>query len=251
MSGHSHWAGIKHRKGAADAKRGKLFSKLAKQITVAARHGGGDPAMNLSLRYAIDRAKASSMPKDNIERALKKGTGEIEGAALEEIRYEGYAPAGVAVMLEILTDNRNRTGAEIRKIFEKLGGNLGTANCVSFLFENKGLISVKTSAVEEDALMEIALDVGAENLEKAGEVYEITTTPANLYKVKTALEAKKIPLESADITFLPVTKVTLDEHDARKVLNLLDQLEDHDDVQNIHSNYDISDEILHKIAESE
>jgi len=250
MSGHSHWAGIKHRKGAADAKRGKLFSKLAKQITIAARHGGGDPAMNLTLRYAIDKAKAANMPKDNIERAVKKGTGEIAGVTLEEVRYEGYAPAGVAVMLEVLTDNRNRTSAEVRKIFEKCGGNLGTANCVSFLFENKGLITVKTSATDEDSLMEIALDSGAENFEKAGELYEITTTSASFDKVKAALDAKKIPTETSEIAYLPTTKVELSEHDARKVLNMLDQLEDHDDVQNIYSNYDIADEILHKIAET-
>jgi YebC/PmpR family DNA-binding regulatory protein len=250
MSGHSHWAGIKHRKGAADAKRGKVFSKLAKQITIAARHGGGDPAMNLSLRYAIDRAKASSMPKDNIERALKKGTGEIEGGALEEVRYEGYAPAGVAVMVQVLTDSRNRTSAEIRKIFEKCGGNLGTANCVSFMFENKGLITVKTDVIDEDSLMEIALDSGAENFEKAGELYEITTAPSRFDKVKSALEAKKLPLETCDITWLPNTNVTLTEPEARKVLNLLDQLEEQEDVQNIYSNYDIADEILHKIAES-
>jgi YebC/PmpR family DNA-binding regulatory protein len=248
MSGHSHWAGIKHRKGAADAKRGKLFSKLAKQITIAARHGGGDPAMNLSLRYAIDRAKASSMPKDNIERALKKGTGEIEGAALEEVRYEGYAPAGVAIIVQVLTDNRNRTSAEIRKIFEKCGGNLGTANCVSFMFENKGLITIKTDVIDEDSLMEVALDAGAENFEKSGDIYEITTTPQNFDKVKTAVEAKKIPTETSEITNLPTTKVTLDENEARKVLNLLDQLEEHDDVQNIYSNYDIPDEIFSKLA---
>jgi YebC/PmpR family DNA-binding regulatory protein len=250
MSGHSHWAGIKHRKGAADAKRGKVFSKLAKQITIAARHGGGDPGMNLALRYAIDKAKASNMPKDNIERAVKKGTGEIEGAALEEVRYEGYAPAGVAVILQVVTDNRNRTGAEIRKIFEKGGGNLGTVNCVSFLFENKGLLTVKTDAIEEDTLMEIALDSGAENFEKAGDLYEITTTPANFDTVKAALAAKNIPTETSEIACLPVTKVALDEHDARKVLNLLDQLEEHDDVQNIYSNYDIPDEIFHKLAEA-
>jgi YebC/PmpR family DNA-binding regulatory protein len=248
MSGHSHWAGIKHKKGAADAKRGRLFSKLAKQITIAARHGGGDPAMNLSLRYAIDKAKAANMPKDNIERAVKKGTGEIEGAVLEEVRYEGYAPAGVAVMLEVLTDNRNRTSAEIRKIFEKSGGNMGTANCVSFLFENKGLLTVRTDAIDEDTLMEVALESGAENFEKSGDLYEITTTPANFDKVKAALEAKKIPLETSEISFLPTTKITLTENEAKKVLNMIDQLEEQEDVQNVYSNYDIPDEIFTKLA---
>lgn len=250
MSGHSHWAGIKHRKGAADKKRGKLFSVLAKQIIVAVRHGGNDPAMNLSLRYAIDKAKDANMPKETIERAVKKGAGELGGQTFEEVKYEGYGPAGVAIMVQVLTDNRNRTAAEIRKIFEKGGGNMGGANCVSFLFENRGFITVNAEAADEDALMEIALESGAENFERSGGLYEITTAAADFEKVRKAMEAKGVKMETREITYLPVTTVPLDEASARKVLSLLDQMEDHDDVQNVYSNYDISEEIFARIAAS-
>lgn len=251
MSGHSHWAGIKHKKGATDKKRAKVFSKLARQIIVAAKNGGGDASMNLALRYAIDKAKAANMTKDTIARAIKKGTGELEGASYEEITYEGYAPAGVAVMVQALTDNRNRTAAEIRKIFEKAGGNLGTVNCVSFLFENKGFITVSADAIDEDGLMEIALESGAENFEQSGALYEVTTAVGDFDAVKSALEEKGITTEMCEITYLPTTTVTLDENAARKVLNILDQLEEHDDVQNVYSNYDISEEIFARMTASE
>src|SRR5215472_889610 len=177
MSGHSHWATIKHKKGAIDAKRGKLFSKLSRAIIIAARHGGGDPEMNLKLRYAIDKARSVSMPKDNIERAIKRGTGEVEGVTFEEVVYEGYGPGGVAILVEVLTDNRNRTASEIRKIFERSGGKMGSAGCVGYLFERKGLFSVDASTIDEDALMELALDAGADDMKRAGSTFDITCDP--------------------------------------------------------------------------
>src|SRR5271169_4421797 len=186
MSGHSHWATIKHKKGAVDAKRGKLWSKLSRAIIIAARHGGGDPSMNLKLRYAIDKARAVSMPKDNIERAIKRGTGEVEGLIFEEITYEGFGPGGVAVLVEVLTDNRNRTNGEIRKIFERGGGNMGSAGCVGYLFERKGLFTVPTRGVDEDALMGIVLEAGADDMKPAGDVYEITCDPSQFNKVQEA-----------------------------------------------------------------
>ncbi len=250
MAGHSHWAGIKHKKGALDKKRGKLFSKLARQIIVAARNGGGDPAMNLSLRYAVEKARAANMTKDTIERAVKKGTGELAGESYEEVRYEGYGPAGVAVIVQALTDNRNRTAADIRKIFEKAGGNLGAVNCVSFLFESKGFITVSTDAVDEDTLMEIALESGAENFEKSGDLYGITTSVGDFEAVKSGIQEREIKTETCEVTCLPTTTVALDEKNARKVLNMLDKLEEHDDVQSVYSNYDISEEVFADIEGS-
>src|SRR5262245_29467555 len=202
MSGHSHWATIKHKKGAIDARRGKLWSKLARAIIIAARHGGGDPNMNLKLRYAIDKARAVSMPKDNIERAIKRGTGEIEGITYEEITYEGYAPGGVAVMVDVLTDNRNRTAGEIRKIFERNGGNLGSSGCVGYLFERKGLLALPTKNIDEDTLMGIVLDAGADDLQTAGEQYQITCDPASFNAVKAAVETKGLMPDHAEITQL-------------------------------------------------
>src|SRR4051812_45308524 len=189
MSGHSHWATIKHKKGAIDAKRGKLWSKLSRAIIIAARHGGGDPTMNLKLRYAIDKAREVSMPKDNIERAIKRGTGDMEGQQFEELTYEGFGPGGVAILVDVLTDNRNRTAGEVRKIFERSGGKMGSAGNVAFLFERKGVIGIEVSATDEDALMGIALDAGAEDIKRHGETFEVVCDAASFSQVKAAIEA--------------------------------------------------------------
>ena len=210
MSGHSHWATIKHKKGAIDAKRGKLFSKLSRAIIIAARHGGGDPEMNLKLRYAIDKARSVSMPKDNIERAIKRGTGELEGAILEEITYEGYGPGGVAILVEVLTDNRNRTASEIRKIFERAGGKMGSAGSVGYLFERKGLISVPTSATDEDTLMGIVLDAGADDLKRSGDTYDITCDPAAFHQVQDAFKKNNLTPVSAEVPQLAKAPVDVD-----------------------------------------
>ena len=248
MSGHSHWSGIKYKKAANDAKRGKVWSKVARMIIVAAKNGGGDPSANLSLRYAIDKGKAANMPKDTIEKAIKKGTGELGGVHYEEVLYEGYAPGGVAVMVEGLTDNRNRTAPEIKKIFEKRGGSLGASGCVSWMFGKKGVITVETGAIEEDALMEIALTAGADDLQNTGGVYEITCDPAAYDSLKAALEEKGIALASAELSMVPQNSVPVtDEDTARKLLNLMEDFEDHDDVQNVYANFDIPDAILEKI----
>lgn len=249
MAGHSHWAGIKHKKAANDAKRGKIWSKIARMIIVAAKTGGGDPSANLSLRYAIDKAKAANMPKDTIEKAVKKGTGDLEGVSFEEVLYEGYGPSGVAIMVEALTDNRNRTGPEIKKVFEKRGGSFGTSGCVSWMFSKKGLITVNTSAVEEDQLMEIALNAGADDLDNTGEIFEITCDPAAYEELKKALEEAEIPIELAEISMVPQTMVEIsDEATAQKVLALMEAFEDHDDVQNVYANFDIPDEIVANIS---
>lgn len=249
MAGHSHWAGIKHKKAAVDAKRGKLWSKLARMIIVAARAGGGDPSANLSLRYAIDKAKAANMPKDTIEKAIKRGTGEIAGASYEEILYEGYGPSGVAIMVEALTDNRNRTAPEIKRVFDRSGGSLGTTGCVNWMFSKKGLITVSTANVDEDQLLELALGAGAEDMENTGEVYEMTCDPAAYEELKKTLEEKEIPIEVAEISMVPQTMVAIeDEHTARKIISLMEAIEDHDDVQNAYANFDIPDELIAKLA---
>jgi YebC/PmpR family DNA-binding regulatory protein len=249
MSGHSHWAGIKHKKAAVDAKRGKLWSKIARMIIVAARNGGGDPAMNLALRYAIDKAKAANMPKDTIEKAVKRGTGEIEGVSFESIQYEGYGPSGVAIIVEALTDNRNRTGPEIKRIFEKHGSALGTPGCVSWMFNKKGLITVATSSIGEDELMDLALGAGAEDLENTGEIYEITCDPSDYEGLKKAIEGQGIAVQTAEISMVPQTTVPIaDEHTARKVISLMEAIEDHDDVQNAYANFDIPQETLAKVS---
>jgi len=249
MSGHSHWAGIKHKKAANDAKRGKVWSKVARMIIVAARSGGGDPAANLTLRYAIDKAKAANMPKDTIEKAIKKGTGDLEGAHYEEVLYEGYGPNGVAVMVEALTDNRNRTGPEIKRIFEKHGGSLGTSGCVNWMFNKKGLITVGTANVGEDDLMELALGAGAEDMENTGEVYEITCDPGAYEELKQALEAKEIPMEVAEISMVPQNMIGIDdEATAKRVVSLMEAFDDHDDVQNAYANFDIPDEVMVKLS---
>jgi YebC/PmpR family DNA-binding regulatory protein len=249
MSGHSHWATIKHKKGAADAKRGRLWSKIARMIIVAAKSGGGDPSSNLVLRYAIDKARGANMPKDTIDKAIKRGTGEIEGAAFESMQYEGYGPNGVAIVVEVLTDNRNRTGPEIKRIFEKHGGSLGTPGCVSWMFHKKGLITVSTSSIGEDDLMELALGAGAEDMQNTGEVYEITCDPSGYEQLKKALEEKGIPIQSADISMVPTTMVPITTPEAaRKVINLMEAFDDHDDVQNAYANFDIPEEVMAKVG---
>ena len=245
MSGHSHWAGIKYKKAAVDAKRGKIWSKVARMIIVAAKVGGGDPSANLSLRYAIDKAKASNMPKDTIEKAIKKGTGEIEGASYEEVLYEGYGPAGVAIMVEALTDNRNRTTPEIKRLFEKHSGSLGATGCVNWMFTKKGLITVSTEDTDEEQLFEIALNAGADDMQNTGDVYEITCDPAAYEKLKERLQEKEIPTQVAEISMVPQSTVPVnDAAAAKKIISLMEGFEDHDDVQNTYANFDIPDEIL-------
>jgi YebC/PmpR family DNA-binding regulatory protein len=250
MAGHSHWAGIKHKKALIDAKRGKLWSKLSKAIIVAAKLGGGDPETNLRLRYAIDDAKAVSMPKENILRAIKRGTGELEGENLEEITYEGYGPGGVAVLCEVLTDNRNRTAAEIRKLFELSDGKLGTAGCVAWMFESKGLFLVPATAVAEDKLMEVALEAGADDVKLDAGNYEITCDPAAFQETQKALQAAGITPEVSRITRLPKSTVDLDADNARKILKLMERLDDHDDVQNVSANFNIPDAVMKEIGET-
>jgi len=244
MSGHSHWATIKHKKGATDAKRGKLFSKLSRAIIIAARHGGGDPETNLKLRYAIDKARQVSMPKDNIERAVKRGTGEMEGVTFEEIQYEGYGPGGVAILVDVLTDNRNRTTSEIRKIFERSGGKMGSAGCVAYMFERKGVFSINAAAADEDTLMTIALDAGAEDVKRAGSTFDITSDPTVFSQVQEALAKHKVEPESAEISQIAKIPVDVNMETGRKILRLMETLDDHDDVQNVYSNANISEEMI-------
>lgn len=238
MSGHSHWARIKHKKALVDARRGKNQSKLVKAVMSAARQGGGDVKHNLKLQYAIEKAKAGNVNKDTIERAIKKGTGELEGEVIEETTFEGYGPGGVAILIEALTDNRNRSVHELKKIFEKGGGSLAAANSVAFLFERKGLLSIAKEGVTEDAVLEAALEAGADEMKPAEDVYEVTCAFGDYLKVKEALE-KKFKLASADISWIPKTITPVDEDAGRKLLNLLDNIEEHDDVQNVYSNYDL------------
>ena len=249
MSGHSHWAGIKHKKAAVDAKRGKAWSKIARMLIVAAKQGGGDPSANLTLRYAIDKAKVANMPKDTIEKAIKKGTGDLEGSSFEEVLYEGYGPRGVAVMVEALTDNRNRTGPEIKRIFEKHGGSLGTSGCVNWMFKKKGLITVSVEGADEDQLMEIALNAGADDMEAAGDVFEITCDPNAYEQLKQTLQEKEIATEVAEISMVPQNTIDIgDEQVARRIISLMETFEDHDDVQNAYANFDISEEIIARIS---
>jgi YebC/PmpR family DNA-binding regulatory protein len=248
MAGHSHWANIAFKKGLVDKKRGKLFGKLARLIIVAAKRGGGDPAANLALRYAIDRAKKASMPNDTIEKAVKKGTGELGGESYDEVLYEGYGPGGVAVLCEILTDNRNRTAGEIRKLFENHGGNLGTTGCVAWMFERQGLFRIPAAHVSEDRLMEAALDAGATDVREAGDLFEVQCTPDAFQTVSAALEAAQIPVESSELARVAATSVELDGDNARLALKLMEALEDHDDVQNVTSNFTVPDELLAELA---
>lgn len=249
MSGHSKWATIKHKKGALDAKRGALFTKLIKEITTAARTGGGSIDTNPRLRLAIEKGKAANMPSDNIDRAVKKGTGELPGVTYEELMYEGYGPNGTALLIEILTDNKNRTASEIRNILEKKGGSLSGAGSVAWQFAKKGLLVVKKEAMDEDKLMTIALDAGASDFNSEKEVYEITAEPHDFEKVKKALADNGVATESAEVTRIPSATVKLPGiNEARAVMNLIDALEDHEDVQNVYSNFDIPDEILQELA---
>jgi YebC/PmpR family DNA-binding regulatory protein len=245
VSGHSKWHSIKHQKGAADAARGKLFARLARQIEVAARDGGGDLEANPTLRTMVQKARDASMPKDNIERAIKRGTGELEGVTYENINYEGYATNGVAVYVEVLTDNRNRTGADVKNIFTRNGGSLSEPGAVAWQFERKGVILVPKAAASEDDLMLAALDAGAEDIEDQGDTWQVTTAPTDLHSVRTALDGAGITVTSADLTMLPTTTIALgDASSAKSVLRVIDALEEHDDVQNVYANFDIPDDVL-------
>ncbi len=249
MSGHSKWSSIKHKKAATDAKRGKIFTKLIKELTVAARLGGGDQDANPSLRSAILAAKSENMPKDNIERAIKKGTGELEGVNYEESIYEGYGPGGAAVLVESLTDNKNRTVADIRSIFGKNGGNLGENGCVAWMFDKKGYIALESKSVDEEVLMEVALDAGAEDISKEGDTFEIYTDPTAFDDVNKAIEDAGIAMLSAELTMKPQNEIQLDNKEAEQMLRLMDKLEDLDDVQKIHANFDISDEVMEALED--
>jgi YebC/PmpR family DNA-binding regulatory protein len=249
MSGHSKWSTIKHKKAAQDAKRGKAFSKIIKEVTVAARIGGGDLAANPRLRTAIAAAKAENMPKDNIERAIKKGTGELEGANYEEVTYEGYGPGGVAILVETISDNRQRTVADVRHLFAKRGGNLGEPGSVAWIFEKKGLILVEKDKADEETLMTIALEANAEDIQEQESEWEIYTAPESFEDVKSALEANSIPVLTAEITRLPSNTVNIeDEKQASQLLILMEALEENSDVQNVYANFDIPDEILEKVG---
>jgi YebC/PmpR family DNA-binding regulatory protein len=250
MSGHSHWATIKHKKGAADAKRGKIFSKLSRAIIIAARHGGGDPEMNLKLRYAIDKARQVSMPKDNIERAIKRGTGETEGVTFEELTYEGYGPGSVAILVDVLTDNRNRTSGEVRKIFERSGGKLASAGSVAYQFERKGLFSIDAAGIDEDTLMGIALDAGADDMKRSGSTYDITCDPAHFNQIQEALKKNNITPQLAEITQIGRALVDVDADVARKVMKLVEALDDHDDVQNVYTNLNLTEEVAAEVVSS-
>jgi YebC/PmpR family DNA-binding regulatory protein len=250
MSGHSHWATIKHKKAAVDAKRGKLWSKLAKAIIVAAKHGGGDPDQNLRLRYAIDDAKASGVPKENIQRAIKRGTGEMEGVTFDEVVYEGYGAGGVAVLCEALTDNRNRTASEIRKLFEISSGKLGSAGCVAWMFESKGLFLVPAAGMDEERLLEIALEAGADDVQAAGERFEVTCDPGKYRDVLGLLGKAGVQIEASQITRIAKNTVEVtDPEEARKILKLMERLDDHDDVQNVSANFNIPDAVMAQVGE--
>jgi YebC/PmpR family DNA-binding regulatory protein len=249
MAGHSKWANIKHRKGAVDAKRGKIFTKLIKEITVAARLGGGDPAANPRLRSAIAAAKAVNMPKDNVERGIKKGTGELEGVNYEEILYEGYGPGGVAVLVECMTDNRNRTVAEIRSFFSKSGGNMGESGCVSWMFDKKGSILIDHGTIDEEKLMDLAIEAGAEDVVDEENVFQVLTSPEDFDTVREALEAAELTFIEAAVSMIPKNVVEVaDAKTAGSLMKLLDNLEDCDDVQNVHANFDIPDDVMEAIS---
>ena len=248
MSGHSKWSSIKHKKGAADAKRGKIFTKIIKEISVAARLGGGDPDGNPRLRTAIALAKADNMPKDNIERAIKKGTGELEGVHYEESVCEGYGPNGVAILLDLVTDNKNRTMAELRHAFTKHNGNIGITGCVGWMFAKKGLLSFDKDSVDEEKLMEVALDAGAEDISDEGSTLEVITNPNDFEKVKEAIDKSDMQYIFAKVTMVPQNTVKLEGKEAEQALKLVEALEDSDDVQNVYANFDISDEIMDKLT---
>ncbi len=246
MSGHSKWSSIKHKKGAADAKRGKLFSKLARSIIVAAKEGGGDPANNLALANAIEKAKSYSMPKDNIDRAIAKGSGaDADGSTFDTVVYEGYGPEGVAVIVEALTDNKNRTAAEVRHTFAKFGGNLGATGVVAWQFERRGVVLVASAGVDEDELFMAAADGGADDVEADGDIFQVTSAPENLAAVRGAIESAGFAIESAELSMIPKTTVAIDdEGKARSLIRLIDALEDDDDVQEVYANFDIPEQVL-------
>lgn len=244
MSGHSKWASIKHKKAAVDAKRGKVFTRIIKEITVAARMGGGDATGNPRLRTAIQTAKSVNMPQDNIQRAIKKGTGELPGVHYEEITYEGYGVAGIAIMVDVLTDNKNRTVAELRRVFSKNGGNMAESGCVNWLFHNKGLILIDSDKVDEEKLMSVAIDAGAEDVKTEEKTYEIITAPEDFEKVKNVLEENNIELSLAELTMVPETTVNVEGKQAQQILKLMEDLDDHDDIQKAYANFDILEKDL-------
>jgi len=248
MSGHSRWSQIKRKKGKADVQRGKLFSKILREITVAAKAGGGDPKGNMRLKAAIESAKEVNMPQDNIKRAIQKGTGELPGESYEEITYEGYAPGGVAVMVQVLTDNRNRTAPEIRHTFEKGGGNMGSSGAVAWMFDRRGIVTVDAEKIGEDDLMAKALDAGATDMRRAEKVYEITTGPAEMDTVRDALQKAGVPILEAQVTYVPQSTVRVEGPTATSVVRLVEALEDLDDVQHVYANFDIPDEVLEAIS---
>jgi YebC/PmpR family DNA-binding regulatory protein len=248
MSGHSKWSTIKHKKAAKDAKKGKIFTKLIKEITVAARMGGGDINANPRLRTAVLTARGNSMPNDNIERAIKKGTGELEGVTYEEIQYEGYGPGGAAIIAQVVTDNKNRTVSEIRRLFAKHGGNMGETGCVSWMFDNKGLITVEKSQVDEERLMAIVLEAGAEDFREEDEIFEIVSSPEDFAAVKDRLDHEKIAVASAQVTLVPKNTVDVDAKHVEQILKLTEELEDHDDVQSVSANFNIPTELMEKAS---
>ncbi len=248
MSGHSKWSTIKHKKAAKDAKKGKIFTKVIKEITVAARMGGGDINANPRLRTAVGAAKAVSMPNDNIDRAIKKGTGELEGVSYEEVQYEGYGPGGAAILAQVLTDNKNRTVSEIRHLFSKHGGNLGEAGCVAWMFDKKGLITVEKSQIDEDRLMGLALDMGAEDVKEEEGLFEVITSPEDFDKVKEKLEQDHVVLASAQVTMVPKNTVDVEAKHVEQILKLTEELEDHDDVQSVSANFNIPTELMEKAS---
>jgi YebC/PmpR family DNA-binding regulatory protein len=248
MSGHSKWSTIKRKKGAADAKRGKVFSKLIKEITVAARIGGGDPTGNPRLRAAVLAAKAENMPKDNIDRAVKKGTGDLDGAAYEETIYEGYGPGGVAILVQVLTDNKNRTVSDVRHIFTKNGGNMGESGSVAWLFDKKGYLVFEKGTVDEEALMEWGLEAGVEDIREQEKEWEVITAPESFEEIRAGLEGKPWGPQSAELTMLPKTTVTLDGKQAEQMLRMMEALEDNDDVQDVYANFDIPDNVMEALG---
>ena len=248
MSGHSRWSQIKRKKGKTDVQRGKLFSKILREITVAARNGGGDPKANMRLKAAMESAKEANMPQDNMKRAIQKGTGELPGESYEEVTYEGYAPGGVAILVQVLTDNRNRTGPELRHAFEKFGGNMGSSGAVAWMFERKGIIQVDAAKIGEDDLLGKALDAGATDMRQVEKAFEITTAPAEMDTVRDALQRAGVPVLEGQVSFVPQSTVRVEGKDATAVVRLVEAFEELDDVQSVYANYDIPDEVLEAIS---
>ncbi len=251
MSGHNKWASIKHKKAATDAKRGNLFTKLVKEITVAAKLGGGDPNINARLRTAIEAAKEANMPADNVKKAVQRGTGELPGVAYEELVYEGYGPGGVAIIVEVTTDNKNRAAAEIRKIFSLYGGNLGETGCVGWMFDSRGVIEIEKDVSKEDEIIELALEAGALDFKSEDDFFMIITEPKDLEKITAELKNKGLKIESSSLTKIPQTRIKLEDKPAEQMLKLMEKLDSHDDVQNVFANFDIDDSIMEKLAEDE